>query len=194
MNIKNFLKDRWFGRGVIILWLISSVFVLVLLRKIDGIVHGTLYSYGLRFDYGWAQPYWFLLSFAFVSLAFPMILGGIVLFFSFLRTGHGETRLPDRSETSAQTRAQTSAQTSARTSARASAQTSARALRISCSSCKKVFGKPLVLLDFSRGKERLVNVCPYCNAVLGSAKEKHKPVDVVVDLRREVVDEEELDH
>lgn len=190
MNIKNFLKDRWFGRGVIILWLISSVLVLVLLRKIDGIVHGTLYSYGLRFDYGWAQPYWFLLSFAFVSLAFPMILGGIVLFFSFLRTGDGETRLPDRSETSAQT----SAQTSARTSARASAQRSARALRISCSSCKKVFGKPLVVLDFSKGKERLVNVCPYCNAVLGSAKEKHKSVDVVVDLDREVVDEEELDH
>ena len=170
MNVKNFLKDRWFGRGVIVLWLISSVFVLVLLRKIDGIVHETLYSYGLRFDYGWAQPYWFLLSFAFVSLAFPMVLGGIVLFSSFLGTGDDETRFSDLSKTSA------------------------RALLISCSSCKKVFGKPLVLLDFSRGKERFVNVCPYCNAVLGSAKEKHKSVDVLVDFQREVVDEEELDH
>lgn len=38
---------------------------------------------------------------------------------------------------------------------------------ISCPKCRRVFGKPLVMLDFSGGKTRLVNVCPYCNNVFG---------------------------
>lgn len=43
---------------------------------------------------------------------------------------------------------------------------------ISCPKCKRVFTKPLLMLDFSGGKTRLVNVCPYCNHVLGSAEKK----------------------
>jgi len=40
----------------------------------------------------------------------------------------------------------------------------------SCPSCKKVFGRPLVMLNFENGKNRLVNVCPYCSHVLGNAE------------------------
>jgi len=43
---------------------------------------------------------------------------------------------------------------------------------ISCPSCKKVFSRPLVMLNFEGGKTRLVNVCPYCNHVLGSAEDE----------------------
>lgn len=41
---------------------------------------------------------------------------------------------------------------------------------ISCSKCKKTFHRPLVMLDFSGAKPGLVNVCPYCNQVLGCSK------------------------
>ncbi len=41
-----------------------------------------------------------------------------------------------------------------------------------CPSCKKAFTQPLVMLDFEGGKSKLVNVCPYCNQVLGNAEEK----------------------
>ncbi len=41
---------------------------------------------------------------------------------------------------------------------------------ISCPSCRKVFSRPLVMLDFGSRKPRLVNVCPYCNHVLGTAE------------------------
>lgn len=34
-------------------------------------------------------------------------------------------------------------------------------------SCKKTFGKPMVMPDFSTGKAKLVSTCPYCNKVLG---------------------------
>ncbi len=40
-----------------------------------------------------------------------------------------------------------------------------------CPSCKKAFTQPLVMLDFEGGKSKLVNVCPYCNQVLGDAEE-----------------------
>jgi len=51
---------------------------------------------------------------------------------------------------------------------------------ISCPKCKKVFAKPLVMLDFAHGKTRLVNVCPYCNAMLGEANEKVSKKDVEI--------------
>jgi len=42
---------------------------------------------------------------------------------------------------------------------------------ITCPKCKKVFGRPLNMLDFSKGQAQLVNVCPYCNYILGSASD-----------------------
>ena len=62
---------------------------------------------------------------------------------------------------------------------------------VSCPKCKRVFGKPLVMLDFSRGRVRLVNVCPYCNHVLGSADagEKERNGVRVRDLEEEVEEE-----
>lgn len=41
-----------------------------------------------------------------------------------------------------------------------------------CPSCKKTYGQPLVMLDFEGGKSKLVNVCPYCNQVLGDTEQK----------------------
>jgi hypothetical protein len=40
---------------------------------------------------------------------------------------------------------------------------------VTCPNCKKVFGRPLVMLNFEDGKNSLVNVCPYCSHVLGNA-------------------------
>lgn len=36
-----------------------------------------------------------------------------------------------------------------------------------CSRCGKRFSRPILMLDFSGGKTRLVNVCPFCGARLG---------------------------
>ena len=51
---------------------------------------------------------------------------------------------------------------------------------ISCPKCKKVFQTPLVMLDFSGTKPGLMNVCPYCNQVLGNSEAER---DVYCDLR-----------
>jgi len=43
------------------------------MSRIDFIVHGTLYRYGLRFSYEWANEYWFTYSATFI--AFSGIIG-----------------------------------------------------------------------------------------------------------------------
>ena len=50
---------------------------------------------------------------------------------------------------------------------------------ISCPKCKRVFQTPLVMLDFSGTKPGLMNVCPYCNQVLGNSEAES---DVYFDL------------
>ncbi len=41
--------------------LIATALTAYMLNQLDQIVHGQLYSYGLRFDYAWANPYWSIL-------------------------------------------------------------------------------------------------------------------------------------
>jgi len=55
----------------------------------------------------------------------------------------------------------------------------ANKMLISCPKCKKVFQTPLVMLDFSGTKPGLMNVCPYCNQVLGNSGAE---TDVYCDL------------
>jgi uncharacterized Zn-finger protein len=50
-----------------------------------------------------------------------------------------------------------------------------------CPNCGKTFGRPMVMLDFADGKSKLVNVCPYCNHVLGSAEtEESSGIDILI--------------
>ena len=57
---------------------------------------------------------------------------------------------------------------------------------ISCPKCKKMFRRPLVMLDFGGSKPRLVNVCPYCNQILGTS-EPEKDVYCSIDVKDEMV-------
>jgi len=58
---------------------------------------------------------------------------------------------------------------------------------ISCPKCKKVFSRPLVMLDFGGGKAKLVNVCPYCNQTLGTTDEEQDNCSLgLVDERKRI--------
>lgn len=54
---------------------------------------------------------------------------------------------------------------------KSTAKQAAQAPTGACPSCKKTFSQPLVMLDFEGGKSKLVNVCPYCNQVLGDTEQ-----------------------
>lgn len=50
-----------------------SLVSMIGLLQIDKLVHGTLYSYGLEFNYLWAQPYWRMTALIFVMGWFNII-------------------------------------------------------------------------------------------------------------------------
>lgn len=61
-------------------------------------------------------------------------------------------------------------------------------MMINCPNCNRVFGRPMNMLDFSSGKTRLVNVCPYCNQVLGEAEHDNVKVRVLEPDEEEVLE------
>jgi uncharacterized Zn-finger protein len=143
--------------------------MIYLLGRIDSIVHGDLYNFGLQFSYDWAVEYWVALRFIYICLAVPVIWSVFALSVSFWNKPNGKSEIVK----------------SVKSKSVAAPVPKSESLRdnhmvISCPKCKRVFGKPLIMLDFSNGDEkaRLVNVCPYCNHVLGRAEEKAE--DVVV--------------
>jgi hypothetical protein len=140
--------------------MVSSAFSALLLLKLNGIVHGQLYDFGLQFSVLWASPYWDTERLLYACLAIPPILGGLALAHSFLKMNKMTVRMVKRVE--AKPIEGHAPVTNARTD---------NSMMITCPKCRKVFGRPLNMLDFSKGRAQLVNVCPYCNYVLGSAAE-----------------------
>lgn len=147
-------------RIAIVVSVVSSAFSAFLLLKLNGIVHGQLYDFGLHFSVLWASPYWDTERLLYACLAIPSILGGIALAHSFLKTNKMTVRMVKRVE--AKPIEGHAPVTNARTD---------NSMMITCPKCRKIFGRPLNMLDFSKGRAQLVNVCPYCNYVLGSAAE-----------------------
>jgi len=174
MKLKETLRGYDFIRILLILWLISSFFVLFSLSKIDWIVHKELYNFGLRFSTDWAVPYWISLRVIYVWIAVPSALSAIFLGLDFWRKLNN--RKPASEPKPKPILKQKELQPSKNNH-----------MLVSCPSCKKIFRKPMVMLDFSSGKPRLVNVCPYCNAILGKATEEPSETIQVREPDREVI-------
>jgi uncharacterized Zn-finger protein len=140
-----------------------------LLNQIDLIVHGDLYKFGLQPSIEWWNPYWFYMRLSLVALGLPVILSIFATALSFAKKTDKVT------ETKAKLQPTPQPVDSEEPKARENH------IGISCPNCKKVFGKPLVMLNFEHGKTKLVNVCPYCTQTLGAAeKEESGNIDFQV--------------
>ncbi len=196
MGFKTSNAIGWFTYVVLGAWIISGAIVTFSELQIDSIVHVQLYSHGLQFSTDWANPYWIAAKTVYASLALPTVLSVIAFGFKVresrrnptgflarkrqasvelekvdaarpklqIGTAVEENRLlsvefPAGSDDSKEVKEKPRLQ-------------AANGLLISCPSCTKVFNRPLVMLDFSGGKTRLVNICPYCNHNLGTAVEQ----------------------
>lgn len=173
MTVKGFLRSSWFLRIVLLAWIGCSSLVFLSQKTIDLIVNKTLYDYGLQFSEAWHQPYWTYANVLYYSQFACIMLSCVALAAGLLM----RDKVPKESQ---KVREEAARNVFARQD------TNGRGIVISCSSCKKNFSKPLVMLDFSGGKAKLVNVCPYCNAVLGDA-EKQSDSDFIVDVGKKVV-------
>jgi len=175
LNLKNLLVSKWLTNIVVIIWIVSLGFVVFLLSKIDYIVNHDLYNYGLQFSSEWAFNYWVTLRSIYVCLFVPIFSSTIALAVSLWKVKAGKVPLK---RVEIKSRKVSKVQ-----------QAKDNHMGIICPNCKKVFSKPLIMLDFSSGKAKLVNVCPYCGYVLGSA-EKSKGKDSnfeIVDFKKKLV-------
>ena len=172
MVVVDLFKKYWFVKVILSLWLVSSIFVLLLLNRIDSIVNVTLYQYGLQASMNWLDPYWISLRLIYVFLAIPVVFSVVVLIAGFGKTEDGVNRINRRVNTKpSNNQAQIAKENS---------------MLIRCIKCGKVFNKPLTMLDFSNGKPRLANVCPYCNHILGSTDDKASNERIRAEFEKEV--------
>jgi len=78
---------------VLVLMAASSLVSMISAFKIDQIVHGDLYRYGLEFSYKWAMPYWTLTTIVFGMGWFNIIIA-IAFQFYMLLYGRKEALTP----------------------------------------------------------------------------------------------------
>jgi uncharacterized Zn-finger protein len=167
MSSNRLFDSPRFNRAVIavlLVWIGSAVFGIYLLTRFDVLVHSQLYNFGLEFDHAWADTYYLYMQLLYIALAVPIALSVLSIAAGFKRQTskiqQPATKLEPRL---AQPQSQPKAYEERKTKAN-------NGMIITCPNCEKTFGRPLVMLNFEAGKNRLVNVCPYCSHVLGSAE------------------------
>jgi hypothetical protein len=177
-------------RLAIIVSIISSALSAFFLLRLNGIVHGQLYDFGLRFDVLWASPYWNTEALIYGCLAIPPAVGGSILVLSIARP-RAAKHMPVVRRVEAKPLANEAKSVAGETKPVAS-QAPAKTARmdnsmlITCPKCKRVFGRPLNMLDFNKGPAQLVNVCPYCNYILGSAADDSDSTRVILPDKTEI--------
>ena len=170
--VTELFRKYWFVKVILSLWLVSSIFILLLLSRIDSIVNVTLYQYGLQPSVNWLNPYWISLRLIYIFLAVPIAFSAVVLVSGFGKPNDSAKRINKRiNDKPNNHQAHIERENS---------------MLIRCIKCGKVFNKPLAMLDFSNGKPRLANVCPYCNHVLGSTDEKGSNERIKAEFEKEV--------
>jgi hypothetical protein len=137
-------SNSWLAKIVLLLWLVSSIFVIFAVSRIDNMVNRQLYNFGLRFSYEWATPYWIFMWTIFVCIALPGAASIGLLLLDVWR------RFAPRKDLSLKSTNQL--------------------VPVTCPSCKKSFSNTLTMYDFSTGKAELIKTCPFCNTVL---KDEH---------------------
>ena len=164
------MKLQWNPKILLVVNAIGAalaIAVAILIFEIDGVVNVSLYDFGLQFSDEWAIPYWMFLRLA-IGLA-----GGIACInvFAIVYEILGRKIVPTPKAvmprlSSVPTLKNETKVVKEKKLLRQDDGVQIAALPMVCNKCGKVFTQPLCMFDFKSGKSRLVNVCPYCNAIL----------------------------
>jgi hypothetical protein len=196
-SIRSALKFRLNYKLLIVINILGiglAVGAIVSLFQVDMLVHGTLYDYGLQFWYDWAMPYWLFERLAiglFAGVASVNAFSAVYILFAekdWTQKPSKQVHVKPKPEVvKEQPKEQPKPEPveeerpPLKEEFRKPMVTDTSddgvevvALPMVCNKCGKVFTQPLCMFDFKSGKPRLVNVCPYCNAILavsGNSKE-----------------------
>ena len=170
------MSSPWFYRVFLAIWVASAVLVMFVLTRFDMLVHGQLYNFGLQFDHAWADSYYLYAQLIYVGLGVPMTLSVFFIALSFTRRIDKAPEVAPKQKLKPQLQPQPQPIIRQEQKAKVKeAKKSNSGTGVSCPSCKKVFSRPLLMLNFEDGKTRMVNACPYCNYVLGNAEKEQMP-------------------
>jgi uncharacterized Zn-finger protein len=249
LNLKAALNNSKYKMLVLLVSITCAAIGYFLLTRIDLIVHGQLYNFGLIFSAEWADSYRAYMWAIYACMVTPVVLSGVGLVSGLIRIKQRVSKEPLVVESprkvavkpvnlsvkpvATSERAQGSSENSLvrardlKERVRETAEAKVLSgkdqsapvekleveverererekelqlvagsevesgnqggdMIISCPKCKKMFRRPLVMLDFGGSKPRLVNVCPYCNQILGSS-EPEKDVYCSIDVKNEMV-------
>src|SRR3990170_4455669 len=144
------------GLPLFIIFVLSmTASVVYSLTILDKLVHGTLYSYGLRFSYDWAVPYWTILRTieALVGLSAVVTLTSII----YVYRKHIYAK--------PQMKTTVTEKVDAPSFATEPQEQSIFGL-VKCTHCGNSYSKPFQALELQGDKFRTVNVCPFCSEVI----------------------------
>jgi hypothetical protein len=141
---------------------------------LDKIVHGTLYNYGLKFSYDWANPYWTLLRIVQAMIALAAVFNVVSSVYVYRKYIYTKPRVPlVRSEKSEKKIISSpisppisSPIPKPEMPSETPSETPKMGGLVKCTHCNKVFAQPLRMLDFHSDRPRIVNICPFCNEVI----------------------------
>jgi len=145
-----------------------AIAVAMLIFEVDGIVNVSLYNYGLQFNYEWATPYWTFLRLAVGLAGCIACINGFTIAYVILTCRALPTLKAVTPRLQPTLKALPKLEKEKRP-AEEEADVQIATIPMVCNKCGKVFTQPLCMFDFKSGKPRLVNVCPYCNAILAVA-------------------------
>jgi uncharacterized Zn-finger protein len=204
MSLKLLLQNNWLTKIVIVANIVGAILVWFVFSRIDTVVNVDLYKYDLQFNSTWYNVYLADLRLGYICLGIPIILSLVALGLEFVKvwkpayrdSASLETVVPSRvfsmepepkedkkegesllknncgyleNQAKPEVKPQRAAEETKVFENKGN-------LVISCPNCKKVFGTPMVMVDFAGGKDKLINVCPYCSQSLGEAQEE-KSID-----------------
>jgi len=142
-----------------VLILVAAASAAYVLTLFDNIVHGTLYNYGLRFNYAWANPYWTLLRIVQVLIGLVAVLAvinSVYVYRKYISTKSHVTL----------TRGVKKIVSPSVHEPEPVSETQRVGGLVRCPHCNRVFSQPLRMLDFHSDRPRIINICPFCNEVI----------------------------
>lgn len=145
------LGFKMIGMLVSIFALIAAVSVAYLLMIIDSIVHHQLYEFGLEFSYDWANPYWMFLRTSLALLGLIAVASSMNITYLFWK----KLRKPELAKPVEEA-----------TKAEEVLVREGEPSLFQCTSCRRSITHPLRMLDFHSQSPKVINVCPFCNAMV----------------------------
>jgi len=149
-----------------------AIGVVALVLQVDNIVNVLLYGYGLTFSEEWAAPYWVFLRLALALLGCIAAVNVFsIVYITLFRqvTPTPKTSKPSKPSMKPVLKTPQREIEKEKMPSKEDNGIEIAAIPMVCNKCGKVFTQPLCMFDFASGKPRLVNVCPYCNAILAVA-------------------------